>query len=298
MITPFNQDGSVDEAAGCRLVQHLIDHGVHPFILGTTGESASMSHQQRLKFSKAICKCVQDRALLYAGIADNCLENSITAAKEYADMGINVVVAHLPAYYPITQSNMLHYYEKLAEKSPVPLMIYNIPATTNLSIPLEIVEILSHHDNVVGLKDSERDSDRMNQAISSWKDRKDFSLFYGWGAQCTNSLLNGADGIVPSTGNLVPGMYRQLYDAAIAGDSETAFALQEKTDRISRVYQANKVLSQSLAALKILLAEYGLCQSFVLPPFFMLEEKEERQVIEHFYQLKDELSFDIDVRTK
>ena len=298
MVTPFNHDGTVDVAAGCRLVEYLLEHHVHPFILGTTGESACMSHAQRIQFSKALSKCVDGRTLLYAGIADNCLENSLTAAKEYADLGVDVVVAHLPGYYPITEYNMLSYYEILAEKSPIPLMIYNITATTNLSIPLDIVETLSHHDNVVGLKDSERDKERMNKAISSWKDRKDFSLFYGWGAQCTDSLLNGADGIVPSTGNLVPDMYHDLYNAAVAGDRETAYVLQEKTDLISKVYQENRVLSQSLAALKILLGEYDLCKPYVLPPLFTLDEKAEQEIREHFSQLRDELGFKISIEKK
>ena len=95
---------------------------------------------------------------------------------------------------------MYNYYKNLADNIKGPLMLYNIKATTHMSIPVEIIRRLSMHPNIVGLKDSERDLERMEACISISKGREDFAYFCGWAAQSAHSLELGADGIVPSTG--------------------------------------------------------------------------------------------------
>ena len=157
-------------------------------------------------------------------------------------------------------------------------MLYNILATTHMSIPLEAVMLLADHPNIVGLKDSERDLERMSACVSFSKQREDFSYFCGWAAQSAHALQLGADGIVPSTGNFVPGMFKKLYDAAISGDMATAMRLQEETDEIARIYQKGRTLGQSLAALKVMMQLRGLCQPWMLMPLSRLSEEEEQAV--------------------
>jgi dihydrodipicolinate synthase/N-acetylneuraminate lyase len=286
MITPFNSNKEIDLSAALRIVDYLIKNGASPFILGTTGESASIPDQQRQAFVDAIVRATAGRTLVYAGIASNCLEASAESARCYFNSGIDVVVAHLPSYYPLTEDQMLNYFKKLAEKITGPLVIYNIPSTTHMSIPLTVIDQLSSHANVVGLKDSERDAGRLGQAIQLFKDRSDFSYLVGWAAQSSYALSNGADGIVPSSGNIVPGMYRHLYLAAKSGDTETAETLQLKTDEISIIYQKDRNLSQSLSALKVIMHEMGLCETYVLPPLIESSAEETSRIQEDMRQLK------------
>ena len=285
MITPFTEDGEIDASGAIRVVDYLIENGVHPFILGTTGESASIPEAEKIRYVETVVDAVAGRTMLYAGISRNCLSNAVEAAKRYADLGVDVVVAHLPSYYPISQDHMLAYYEMLAERIPIPMMIYNIVTTTHHSIPLDVVEKLSHHPNVVGLKDSERDEDRLERALDLWKDRPDFAHFIGWGAKCTDALLLGSDGIVPSTGNITPQMFRDLYKSATNSHPDHARRLQEETDVIAALYQKGRLLSESLAALKVMMEKLGLCESWVLPPLKRISPEAEVDLLRRMQKL-------------
>ncbi len=287
MITPFTETGEIDEKSVIKLVDNFIDKGAAPFIFGTTGEASSIPMKKRGKIVKAIVDAVNGRGLVYAGISSNSFEESIEAAKEYSGYGADAAVAHLPSYYPLTPDHMLRYYETLADSIEGELLLYNITSTTHLSIPLNVVEKLSRHEKIAGLKDSERDIERLETAIELFKDREDFSHLIGWGAQCANGLLLGSDGLVPSTGNFIPGMFRELYDAAIRGDKAEAQKLQNETDEISRVYQKDKILSQSLAALKLIMNEMGLCSPYVLPPLLRLSKEEEDNVLKNYETVKN-----------
>jgi 4-hydroxy-tetrahydrodipicolinate synthase len=175
---------------------------VLPFILGTTGESASLPFELKADYVRQAGKNKQKGTILYAGIASNCLEESIELTKISEQAGVDVVAATLPSYYALTESQMKRYFEQLADAIPLPLIIYNIPATTHSSVPLQIIDELSYHSNIIGLKDSERNVERLHESLHLWKDRPDFSHFMGWAAKSAEAMLLGSDGIIPSTGNL------------------------------------------------------------------------------------------------
>jgi 4-hydroxy-tetrahydrodipicolinate synthase len=277
-ISPINEDFTIDSGAIERLLESFIQHNVDAFLLGTTGESVSFSIKQKNDLVKKAVSFNNKRCKIYAGISGNSLPESIEEAIRYHDLGVETVVAHLPFYYPITDQQMLRYYEQLAKSVPCSLFIYNNPITTNISIPVEVIEKLSYHENIVGVKDSERCMERLDKSIELWSPRKDFSYLLGWAAQSAYGLLKGIDGIVPSTGNIIPGLYKELFDAALSGDKERAMDLQEKTDKVSAIYQKNKRLNQSLAALKGMMSFYRLCQPYMMPPLLKLSGQELRDL--------------------
>lgn len=285
MITPFNKNLLIDLQAIEKILDTFVEANVSPFLLGTTGESVSISESQKTLLVKSVVEFVKKRVKTYAGISGNCLQESIENAKLYADFGVDVVVAHLPFYYPMSSSQMLRYYEQLANSIPCPLILYNNPITTKQSVPLEVIDQLSHHTNIVGLKDSERGIERLDKSIKLWSDRADFAHLVGWAAQSAYSLLQGSDGIVPSTGNLIPRIYSDLYKSAIMGESEKANELQEKTNKISEIYQKDRNISQSIPALKTMMSAYGLCQPFVLPPMYDLDTKEQGLIKERTLEM-------------
>lgn len=280
MVTPFTDDGKIDIVAAKKVTEHIVAGGASAFVLGTTGEAASVPTDGRSAFVEAAVKQTAGRTLTYAGIAGNCFKTSVDAAKAYFDLGIDAVVANLPSYYPLVAEHMLRYYEKLVESIPGPLIVYNITITTHMSIPLDVVEKLSHHPNIVGLKDSEKNEERFKEAIGMWKDRQDFSHFTGSAALSTMALLLGSDGIVPSTGNFVPRIYVDLLEAALAGDEAKAQELQEQTNELGRIYQKGRVLSQSLPALKVIMNELGLCGEAVLPPALPVGAEEKADILD------------------
>jgi len=278
MITPFNEDGKIDEQSVDNLLHYFINHKSDVLIFGTTGETASIKQNLKTKSFESIVKKFDGKLKLYAGVSDNSFEDAVSAADTYLDLGAEAVVVLLPGYYPITPDQMLNYYEKFADRIKGNMFIYNIPATTHLSIPLEVIEKLSYHENIIGVKDSERNFERLEKSVELWKNRDDFSHFIGWGAQCLNALLLGSDGIVPSTGNFDLSFFKKLLDAVSGKDIQSGEKYQEITMEISAIYQKDKILSQSLAALKIMMNEAGLCGTEVLLPFTQISEDEEKNI--------------------
>jgi len=286
MITPFTREGEIDFGAVEKIIDNFIQSGVYPFILGTTGESSSISNKDKIALTEFVCKKFSGKTKIYAGIASNNIKTSIENANVFFTMGVSTVVSHLPTYYPLKPYHMLNYYTELADSINGSLIIYNITATTHMSIPLDVVEVLSNKANIVGLKDSERNEERLNKAIEMWKDRDNFSHFTGWGAKCTEGLIKGSDGIVPSTGNFSAKMFADLYNAVLKKDISTAELLQKQTDEISLVYQKDRILSESLPALKVLMKSIGLCESNVLPPFIKINEEEEKILLKKLDEVK------------
>jgi 4-hydroxy-tetrahydrodipicolinate synthase len=285
MVTPVTESGAVDLESVDKIIDLFSRSGVSALLMGTTGEGNSVSQAEALRLvSQAVKASAKDidggeHCTIYVNLTGNCFSEQVEQASRFAEAGAEVIVATLPTYYALTPQQMENYYERLADSVERPLMLYNILATTHMSIPVEVISRLADHPNIVGLKDSERDMERMKQCIALAQGRKDFCYFCGWAAQSASSLAMGGDGIVPSTGNFVPRLFRQLYDAAIAGDNSTAQRLQDETDAIARIYQKDRTLGQSLAALKVMMQTKGLCQPYMLMPLTRLSADEESIVM-------------------
>jgi len=289
-ITPLTTDHKLDESGVEKIFHFFYEHNTVPFILGTTGESSSLPLSVKEAYVKAAVKNKKAGTLLYAGIASNVINESMEFAKFCADNGVDAVAANLPSYYVLTESQIKKHYELLADACPLPLVIYNIPATTNMSIPLSIIDELSYHHNVVATKDSERNEERLKQSLELWKNREDFSHFLGWAAKSTEALINGSDGLIPSTGNLIPEVYSEMVKAIDAGDHNKAYEMQKLSDVYGSLYQSGKTLGESLWALKVLMKENGLCNEVVMPPLQSLSKEEALKLIRSMKELKDKVA--------
>ncbi|MDE6813412.1 MAG: dihydrodipicolinate synthase family protein, partial [Duncaniella sp.] len=234
MVTPVTESQALDVAAVERIIEFFAQNGVAPLLMGTTGEGNSVSAADGLLLVETAVKAAKGRILIYAGLTGNCFSEQLRQAEAYTKAGADVIVATLPSYYALTEEQMYGYYKNLADNITGPLMLYNILATTHMTIPVDVVKRLADHPNIVGLKDSERDLDRMQQCIAISKEREDFAYFCGWAAQSAYSLSIGGDGIVPSTGNYVPDMFNELYDAAVKGDMDPANRLQDETNESAK----------------------------------------------------------------
>ena len=129
----------------------------------------------------------------------------------------------------------------------------------------------------------------MKTCIETYKNKADFSYFCGWGAQSAGSLQLGADGIVPSTGNIVPEMYGKLYAAALNNDWKECNKWQEKTDKVAVIYQKDRTLGESLAALKVLMKGVRICNATMMPPLTELSESQVNIAENNFAELMKQL---------
>lgn len=273
MVTPITKNNEIDIDAVKRIINNFAQYNVSALIMGTTGEGNSVSVESGVKMIKAASEAAAGRITIYAGLAGNCISEQYDAAEKFIEAGADVIAATLPCYYSLTPKQMYEYYKNLADTLTAPLMPYNITITTHMSIPLDVIEKLSHHPNIVGLKDSENNIQRMEEALTLFSDREDFAYFCGCAANSAKALSLGADGIVPSVGNYLPKIYNDLFEAGISGNTEIADDLQAKTIEIGKINTDNLTLGESLAGLKVIMKMYGLCETYMLPPLTELEEK-------------------------
>lgn len=266
MATPVTKDGDIDVAAVERIVDNMASHQCAPLIMGTTGEGNSCSIADGVAMVAAAKRAAKGRVTIYVGLPGTCISDQRKAATEFIAAGADVIAATLPSYYALTDEQMEKYYTDLADFLSIPLMLYNITITTHMSIPLEVIERLSHHPNIVGLKDSENNIPRLEECCKLFADREDFAYFCGCAANSCAALKNGGDGIVPSVGNYLPQMYQDLYEAGVKGDFEECERLQQLTIEIGKINTAGLTLGQSLAGLKVIMNMLGLCEPHMLTP--------------------------------
>jgi len=179
-----------------------------------------------------------------------------------------------PFYYPPRPVELLAWFRALLDAAPGPVVLYNIPITTHVSIPLEVIAELVGHPRLAGLKDSENDPQRHEELLKRFGGREDFSIFVGVGALMGQGLKSGAKGIVPSVGNLIPKDCQQQVEAARRQDWEAVEASTRRQLEVAAVYQKGRTLAQSLAALKGLLHHRGLCSPQVFPPLLPMSAAE------------------------
>ena len=283
MVTPLTPDHALDEAATCRVVDYMIERGVHGvFALGTTGENASLPQALRERLVDVTVRHVAGRVPTYAGISSNCLHDALASATSFARLGVDALVAHLPSYYELSPSEQHAYFTALADRVPAPLILYNINVTTHMSIPLDVVEALSRHPTVVAIKDSDRDLPRIEALIRMLGSRTDFSVLVGASVLAAQGLAAGADGCVPSQGNLIPGVCRAVYDAACVGDAAALAAWQARMDAVTTLYARGRTMGQGVARLKAMMGVQGLCGPTVMPPLLTVSAEEQADVEEAF----------------
>lgn len=278
LITPFNQKGEVDFKSLEGLILRCITGGVDILLFGTTGEGPSISKSVKIEIVKYIVSRFRGRVKIFAAIIEDSFQEGIHLANTYFDYGVEGVFVTLPHYYPLSDGDIIEFYKNFADHVGGDVFIYNIPQTTRSTITIDVVKLLSKHKRIVGIKDSERDINRLKTLLDLCKDCIDFSFFVGWGSQCFYSLINGADGIVPSTGNFSIGIYREMLESVKSGDVEKGKEMQKLSDKISEIYQKNRSLGESIVALKVMMNEIGLCEPFVLPPLRNLPKEEELKI--------------------
>jgi len=275
LLTPFTSAGEIDEPALRRILDHIVAGGCQGvMVAGTTGEFASMSVRMRCRLMALASDAARGRLLLFGGIGDTSFSHSVELGREFLRFGVHAVVGNLPSYYPLTPEMMERYFKNLADAVGGPLYLYNIPQTTKQSLPLDVVERLSQHPLIAGIKDSEPDGARLEQLSRQFAGHPDFAVFCGSIAFTSRSMRAGADGCVPGAGNFAPRALRLLMDALSSGDSAAADAAQHRVDTINATYQKGRTISQLLAALKAVMEIHGLCTRAMLPPLLAAGDAE------------------------
>lgn len=238
VVTPMSDDGSINTAMAERQIQYLSDAGADGlFINGTTGEGAYLTPEERRDMLKLARSVVEERQFICGAVLRPNLPEVLEEIGELERNGADYAVAVPPYYYSVDQSVVEEHFRRIAEASPLPLILYNIPGCTGNRLELATVRVLKNHPNVVGIKDSSGDLAAFSRGLLADEDDS-FIWIQGEDYLDAASLLIGAGGIVTGLGNVMVEPYIEMYAAAVRGD---VTAVLESQRRVNLLYEELKV---------------------------------------------------------
>ncbi len=287
MITPLLDRDTLDIAGLERLIEHILAGGVHGlFLLGTTGEAASLSHRLRHEFIDRVCSQVNRRVPVLVGITDTSFVESVNAAEKAAQAGADALVLAPPYYFPAGQSELLEYLEHLTPELPLPLFLYNMPNRPKPGFDPDTVRAAADISGIVGIKDSSANMLYFHQLLAILADRSDFTLLMGPEQLLAETILLGGHGGVCGGANLLPRLYVDLYEAACARDLAKMETLHKAVIRVNAtVYSVGQYESSFLKGLKCALSWLGICDDFLAEPFHRFREPQRSMVRKHMEDL-------------
>jgi dihydrodipicolinate synthase/N-acetylneuraminate lyase len=289
LVTPLLDNDTLDVDGLERLIEHTIDGGVSGlFILGTTGEFASLSYKVRNELIRRTCSIVHGRLPVMAGISDSAFSESLNLARTAADCGADAVVLTPPYYFTAGQPELLEYLKRIMAGMPLPLFIYNMPAHTKVVFEPETVKAAASIPGIIGMKDSSSNLAYFKQVQYALRDRSDFTFLVGPEEFLAEFVLTGGHGGVNGGANMFPKLYVKLYKASVNRDFETIAVLQQKVMQISStIYKVGHHGSSYLKGVKCTLSILGICSDFMAEPFHRFREPERNKIV----QLLEELNY-------
>lgn len=292
MVTPLIDRETIDLKGLKKLVNHLVEGGISGiFLMGTTGEGASLSYRMRRELIKSTIGIVEGRVPVFVSITDCCIEEALGVAKYAKECGATYLVAALPFYLGLTQDEIVGYYTTLADNVELPLFLYNIPAQTKLMISVESVKILSKHPNIIGIKDSSGNGTYFNTLLAEVKaENPDFTIMVGPDEMLASTMLLGGNGGVNSGSNIFPELYMNLFNACKAGDFDRIAKLQRLVMKLStEIYSIDKSSVSFLKGLKAALYCEGLITDYLCEPLIRVSSKDMDVIRRNLENLKQEI---------
>ncbi len=227
VLTPFDEEGSVDYGVFWKLIRHLADNGSDGVVVtGTTGESPTLSKPEKIALYKAAVEAAGDRMKVIAGTGTYNTAESIALSEQAATVGVHGVMAVTPYYSRPPQAGLLQHFTAIADATDLPLMVYNIPGRTARLIEVETLVELASHDKIVAVKDAVGDMEYTSRAIKELPEG--FAVYSGDDARLKDTVYANGVGVVSVASHFVGTQIQQLIAAVIEENHEEANRIQEK----------------------------------------------------------------------
>ena len=225
MITPFTGDGAVDHEAAARLARHLIDNGSDGLVVsGTTGESPTLSPDEKVALFATVKNAVGDRAMVVAGTGTYDTAESVELSKRAADVGADGLLAVTPYYSRPEQAGLLAHFTAIADATELPVLLYNIPARTARLIEIPTLALLAEHERIVAVKDAVMNIDHTSELCRAVPR---LAVYSGQDSYTFPMMAVGAVGVVSVISHLAGRQVREMVDAALVGDLVRARELHQ-----------------------------------------------------------------------
>ena len=242
LITPMNLDGSIDYQGLVNLVEFHINNGTDGIVaVGTTGESATVTLSEHVKIVEQVVKAVDGRVPVIAGNGANATAHAIELTQALNETGIDGMLGVTPYYNKPSPAGLLAHYLAVANATDIPQILYNVPGRTGVDMQPEVIAELSKHKNIVAVKEATGDLTRLHKIKALCDD--DFVILSGDDVTACEFILSGGDGAISVVNNIAPTAYKQMCDAALKGDKETAYQLDKSMSSLhsSLFIEANPI---------------------------------------------------------
>jgi 4-hydroxy-tetrahydrodipicolinate synthase len=260
LITPF-KDGRIDEDAFQKMVNIQVDAGTHALVpVGTTGESATLSDPEHERAVRLCVEAAAGRTPVIAGAGSNDTAYAISMAQRVQEFGADGILAVTGYYNRPNQAGLIGHYQALHSSTDMPIIIYNIPARTTVSLSVETLARLSELPRIVGVKDATADLARV--ALQRLYCDADFVQLSGEDMTAVGFNAMGGRGCISVASNVAPALFAQMQNATLRGDFAAALALQ---DRLAPLMEA-LFYDASPGPTKYALSLMGLCTNEVRLP--------------------------------
>lgn len=221
MVTPFKADGTLDPGQAARLARHLIEIGNEGVVVaGTTGESPTLTDEEKLTLFKTVVEEIGGRATVIAGTGSNDTRHSVELTKEAEKLGVDAIMAVVPYYNRPPQEGLYTHFRTIAEATSLPVMLYDVPSRTSSALTPATVVRLAEIDNIVAIKEASGDIEKVSQIRRNTPD--DFEIYSGDDVLTLPILAVGGAGVVSVAGHVVGRRIRAMIDAFRKGDVRTA----------------------------------------------------------------------------
>lgn len=284
MATPIDGNGQkIDTETLERFTSMLVENGVHGLFPGSSiGEFSSLGVDEHETVIQTVTSAARTDTRVLAGCCGTSIREVRTKLEAAASAGADAAVVVTPYYLETTQEGLCRFFFELADESPLPLLLYNIPGLTGNEITAETVARLAEHDAIVGLKDTSGDLIYLHDVLVSTPDS--FSVFNGMTATAVASLDLGLDGIIAGPANVFPAELVELYEAHRRGDQRTVSRISSNVVMpLVSTYQD----MPTAAAIKHLVDLNGLDIGGPLPPLAPLSPEQGQQLRECYNQVTD-----------
>jgi 4-hydroxy-tetrahydrodipicolinate synthase len=273
LVTPMREDGAIDEAAMQRLVDfHVEQHSDALVVVGTTGESATLNEEEHCHLLRRTVEMAAGRIPVIAGTGANSTREAIDLTRCALDAGVDACLLVTPYYNKPTQEGLYQHHKAVAEAVPVPQILYNVPGRTAVDMLPETVQRLAPIDNNIAIKEATGDLDRARYLIETCGSQLD--IYSGDDATAMELMLLGGKGNISVTANVAPQAMHDMCTAAMAGDRETASAINAPLESL---HQSLFVESNPIPV-KWALSEMGLIPDGIRLPMTTLSSEHHETV--------------------
>ncbi|MFC0188842.1 4-hydroxy-tetrahydrodipicolinate synthase [Fictibacillus aquaticus] len=273
MVTPFDSKGNIDLNRTTKLIRHLLNNGSDSLVVaGTTGESPTLTNEEKIALLRHVVKTVDGKAPVIAGTGSNNTRASIELSKKAEAEGADAIMIVAPYYNKPSQAGIVAHYKAIAESVSIPVMAYNVPGRTVVSFSVDTVKRLADIPNITALKDAGGNLDNMAAVIE--ETREDFLLYCGDDSLTLPSLAIGASGIVSVASHVIGNEMQEMISLFKAGNVKDAASLHRRLLPVmNEMFKA-----PSPAPVKTALQLKGLDVGGVRLPLLPLDENERKSL--------------------